>query len=989
MLLILKPLRSKFVYPFMNASRMQGAACAGQRLLHFASSIFLQIVYSLIVLISFLVGAAYTCTAQVSSISPGDSTALMNMSPRPISISLRQVKDPEMVRVANSMTLSGATFKMTARRNTDEVNSQSPALTMNSASANSTSLSATGNTTGCPNVAGQFALKNDTISLYARSTLVLRDNNLLVTGEVLIFKPTRSYYYGLIMKMDAAGKVIWSNMYDSLGSDKYNHIFYSKAIELSDGSIIATGLTGNSSSKNDIVFTKIDKAGNTIWHRFYKSRLWTNDQTVASGYFNVKQMVQDPASGDLFVAADYWLKGRGMMRINQNNGDVVWAKSYQTVNGVFDNGYGMQITNNEIVFFGQQRETYSYLGVYRIKTSTGDVVARKDFTQVMGQFNISPLASGQVIRLNNGNLAMTGHGGINANDGTRLPQGFVLEFDNTLNYVSGYSINSSITQNGANTRVTLNPDGSGILAALDNNSPGYIDNYYVQFRNGQILKQRRKRHQSDILYFDAAPVRLSDGSDVVAKLLADKVSGIMRTAFVKMFPTDPESECLGVNDGSSEIASYQLTESPASLFTVENDVVEASSGRTFTKFNIPILTEVECRLISPCDSTKISVSDTVLCINKTLLVRVHKKAGCTMTVPLRFDSSAVSNITRPDDSTYIISFKSAWSGYMSAYMDECSPAADSIRISVTDASTGALQLGADTSVCAGQTVKLDAGANFQEYLWQDGSTDPTLIISSSGTYHVQAQDACGNLVRDTIKIGMLKLPDVNLDKTNEICSGQTRMLDAGNHASYSWQNGSNASTFMVNAVGTYHVTVSDHNGCVNSDTVVISQLLTAPAKFLKSDTTVCSYSSITLKADNTFKEYYWNNGATIPGIEVSRAGIYWLEVKDVNGCKGRDTIVVKGQECRDGLHLPNAFTPNRDGKNDQFKAILFGDVETFELTIYNRWGGQIFRSTDRYKGWDGTLGARPSDSGLYVWTCRYKLRGQVEVTTHGQVVLIR
>ena len=168
MLLILKPWRRKFVYPVMNASSMQGAACAGPRLLHFKNSISHQIVYSFIVLIGFLVGTAYTCTAQVSRISPEDSAALINMAPRPISISSRQFIDRAMVRVANSMTSPGATSKIPARRKSGKVNSQSPALTMNSASANLNLLSATGNSTGCPNVPGQFALKNDTISLYAR-----------------------------------------------------------------------------------------------------------------------------------------------------------------------------------------------------------------------------------------------------------------------------------------------------------------------------------------------------------------------------------------------------------------------------------------------------------------------------------------------------------------------------------------------------------------------------------------------------------------------------------------------------------------------------------------------------------------------------------------------------------------------------------------------------------------------------------------------------
>lgn len=58
-------------------------------------------------------------------------------------------------------------------------------------------------------------------------------------------------------------------------------------------------------------------------------------------------------------------------------------------------------------------------------------------------------------------------------------------------------------------------------------------------------------------------------------------------------------------------------------------------------------------------------------------------------------------------------------------------------------------------------------------------------------------------------------------------------------------------------------------------------------------------------------------------------------------------------------------------KSDVFKAILYGDVEMFELVIYNREGVRIFQSTNRFIGWDGTIDSGLSDSALHFWTCRY------------------
>jgi hypothetical protein len=56
-------------------------------------------------------------------------------------------------------------------------------------------------------------------------------------------------------------------------------------------------------------------------------------------------------------------------------------------------------------------------------------------------------------------------------------------------------------------------------------------------------------------------------------------------------------------------------------------------------------------------------------------------------------------------------------------------------------------------------------------------------------------------------------------------------------------------------------------------------------------------------------------------------------------CTGSDTIAIAGKDCMEGLFVPNAFTPNGDGKNDVFRPLIFGNVTSFTFAIYNRWGG--------------------------------------------------
>jgi gliding motility-associated-like protein len=87
--------------------------------------------------------------------------------------------------------------------------------------------------------------------------------------------------------------------------------------------------------------------------------------------------------------------------------------------------------------------------------------------------------------------------------------------------------------------------------------------------------------------------------------------------------------------------------------------------------------------------------------------------------------------------------------------------------------------------------------------------------------------------------------------------------------------------------------------------------------------------------------------------------------------------------------VPNAFTPGKDGKNDVFRALLFGDVRGFSFTVYNRWGEIVFHSKERTKGWDGNYKGKPQDANMFVWVCRYQLEGEVEQMEKGTVMLMR
>ncbi len=243
---------------------------------------------------------------------------------------------------------------------------------------------------------------------------------------------------------------------------------------------------------------------------------------------------------------------------------------------------------------------------------------------------------------------------------------------------------------------------------------------------------------------------------------------------------------------------------------------------------------------------------------------------------------------------------------------------------------------------------------------------------------------------NSISMSLQSLPGaVNLGADKSGCSGSPITLNAQpGYTSYLWND--NSTNASLNAVfsGIYYLQATDACNNVSSDTVLVDFKPT-PFGFLPSDTSVCSYKPIIINPSINFNKYLWNTNASSSSITVSTPGLYWLQVTDNNNCIGRDSINVLSKNCLRGFYIPNAFTPNGDTKNDDFKPLIFGTVKQYEFRILNRYGEQIFYSKQLGKGWNGKLKDKDQHLNVFVWTCTYQIEGQMLNIEKGSVVLIR
>jgi gliding motility-associated-like protein len=189
--------------------------------------------------------------------------------------------------------------------------------------------------------------------------------------------------------------------------------------------------------------------------------------------------------------------------------------------------------------------------------------------------------------------------------------------------------------------------------------------------------------------------------------------------------------------------------------------------------------------------------------------------------------------------------------------------------------------------------------------------------------------------------------------------------------------------------GWYQCGVVGDSLCSRSDSLYVNWYAAPSLQVLgQADTTACTGDRITIDATSAGASYLWEDNSILPVREITETGTYSVTIS--NACK---TVTVTKKisfiPCPAAFFVPGAFTPNHDGLNDAFRPKLKGSVRSYEFIIFDRYGQQLFATTDLNKSWDGTFKRLPQSAGTYVWIIRYVDGNDMAHTDKGTVVLIR
>lgn len=193
----------------------------------------------------------------------------------------------------------------------------------------------------------------------------------------------------------------------------------------------------------------------------------------------------------------------------------------------------------------------------------------------------------------------------------------------------------------------------------------------------------------------------------------------------------------------------------------------------------------------------------------------------------------------------------------------------------------------------GQSVTLSGPAGLVQYLWSNGATSSSIVVSSPGTYTLAVTNASGCISALSLPVEVVlhpqpPAPQLTLANDTAVCPGNTITIGATQPASgFLWSNGANTPSITVGTAGSYHLRTTDAFGCisVHSDTIQLTlHPVITPTIVAGGPLSFCAGDSVVLSTQPAFPSHAWSNGATTPGITVSSSGTFSVAVVDTNGC---------------------------------------------------------------------------------------------------------
>lgn len=495
------------------------------------------------------------------------------------------------------------------------------------------------------------------------------------------------------------------------------------------------------------------------------------------------------------------------------------------------------------------------------------------------------------------------------------PNGYVIfgQYTNSQSTTSGYIFDTD--RNG------------NIRKAISLNSSGHISAY-----NGTVFVGGSSKYINNKHYFIGVGFQSVGSPKNVVKVIYDGNN------------TTNNNHC--IQTPTIQVSTSNFTPYSEDLIRVEKpNTITYADGNSSTN----------TLLQNDCANLKVNFNSKVMCDS------IEITASITGSTSMKFDYEW-SNGSKKN--TIKIGTKTQLKVTIND-LDKCCVVVDTITPLVVPRIKSTIHLGNDTTVCSnalnfipfnGMVTNPTLG---DTYLWNTGSTSPTIQVNSVGIYWVELKNLC-DTVRDSITISSINLPKITLDSIVKVCSSNfpySIVPVIENQTSLLWDNNSTALIRSINNYGTYSISAENRCGTVQKK-ITVSPNNSSEIKLR--DTSLCLQANqafllnATIVNPSNSDKFLWNTGDTTKTLTISNSGTYWCHF--TNACTDTyDTVVVTINRFprieTDSIfrlctyQLPFVITPTvynsnqikwEDGSTNLSRQLT--NAGTFEINVQNNCG---------------------------------------------------
>jgi gliding motility-associated-like protein len=271
---------------------------------------------------------------------------------------------------------------------------------------------------------------------------------------------------------------------------------------------------------------------------------------------------------------------------------------------------------------------------------------------------------------------------------------------------------------------------------------------------------------------------------------------------------------------------------------------------------------------------------------------------------------------------------------------------------------------------------------------------------------VSTKEGClSDITNKTVTI--YQHPEITISGTSQACRNDDAIFSSFNanaavplqQTYWNFGDGNTDASFATSHsyadTGTYTIRAYSlaQNGCP-SDTLSQNIIIYGTYANAGNDTIIAVGQPLQIQATGG-KYYSWSpsfglSSASIsnPVAILSNDITYIVTVSSNAGCPTSDSIKIKVYKGPT-FYVPNAFTPNGDGKNDVFKFTAAGMIEIHFFKVFNRYGQMVYASTNAKQGWDGKVNGKLQTTDTYIWIIEGKDYTGKEIKQQGTVTLLR